>query len=69
MMQHDHATDIRKGSRKAKEAWLIFTLDGKEIAAYSIKGTFSGELEATKDLLAFENHCPKEEIKVKGVMR
>ena len=52
-----------------KEPWIIFTLNGEEIAAYTVKGTFNGELEATKGLLAFENHCSESEIKVKGVIR
>lgn len=54
---------------KKRELWLVFTLNGKEIASYTVRGTSSGELEATKGLLAFENHCSSSDIIVKGVVR
>lgn len=54
---------------KKRELWLVFTLNGKELCSYTVRGTSDGEFEATKDLLAFEHHCPKEAIRVKGVVR
>ena len=35
--------------------WITFTLDGREIAAVSIKGFFPGEIKETVSLLAYEN--------------
>lgn len=34
--------------------WITFNIDGKEIAAVTIKGTFPGEIKATAELLAYE---------------
>lgn len=45
--------------------WIAFMYDGKEIFAYTIKGTFPGELQATKELLAAERGISTEEITVK----
>lgn len=33
-----------------------------ELAAYTLRGTFSGEMEATVELLSAERGIPKEEI-------
>lgn len=52
-----------------KKIWITFTLNGKEICAYSYNGTFLGELDATKELLAAEHNVPKDEIEVKIVKR
>jgi hypothetical protein len=45
------------------EKYLVFTLNGKEIMAYTIYGTFPGEKQATLELLAYENNCKLEDIK------
>ena len=47
-----------------KEKWLVFYHGEKELAAYTLLGTFPGELEATVELLAYENNIPKEDIRV-----
>ena len=47
-----------------KEEYLAFYHEEKELVAYTIRGTFSGEMEATKELLAHENGIPKESIRV-----
>lgn len=46
-----------------KEEYLVFTLNGKEIMAYTIYGTFPGEKKATMELLAYEHKCKEEDIK------
>ena len=46
--------------------WIAFyDSAGKELAAYTINGTFEGELKATVDLLAFEHGISPEEITIK----
>jgi hypothetical protein len=46
-----------------KEEWVVFrTKDGKELASYTVKGTFKGELESTIDLLASEHGIRREDI-------
>ena len=49
-----------------KEQWLIFREKdtGRELAAYTIRGTFPGEAEATKELLAAEGGIDPEQITV-----
>ena len=42
---------------------------GKELISYSKKGTFVGELKATLELLAYENHISASEITIKTVKR
>ena len=37
---------------------------GQELAAFTIRGTFPGETEATRDLLAAEHGLPPEQITV-----
>lgn len=48
------------------EQWAVFRdkETGQELAAYTIRGTFSGEAEATADLLAAEKGIPREQITV-----
>lgn len=51
--------------KKATEAkWITFSLNGKEIAAISIKGSFSGEIDDTVKLLAYEKEVDTSEIVV-----
>ena len=46
--------------------WLYFYApDGKFLAGYTLQGTFVGEMQATKELLAAENGCRPEDIRVK----
>ena len=46
------------------EQWVIFkdSKTGKELFAYTVRGTFKGERDATIELLAHENGIPKEQI-------
>lgn len=32
--------------------WIVFYLGGKEIGHYTVRGTYDGELESTKRMLA-----------------
>lgn len=43
--------------------FVLFFLNGEEILRYTIRGTFPGELEATKELLASERGVEPSEIK------
>ncbi len=46
--------------------WIVFcNPDGKELLAYTVNGTFAGELQATKELLASENGLKPEDITMK----
>lgn len=45
--------------------WIVFrTKEGKELAAYTVNGTFVGEEKDTIDLLASEHGIPAEEISI-----
>ena len=46
------------------EKWKVFRLNGKELCAYIIYGTFDGEEQATLELLAAENNCKISDITV-----
>lgn len=46
------------------EKWKVFRLNGKELCAYTIYGTFDGEEQATLELLAEENNCKMSDIVV-----
>lgn len=45
-----------------KEQWLVFYHGEKELAAYTLRGTFAGERQATIELLASEKGIPESEI-------
>lgn len=47
-----------------REQWIIFKdkETGEELGAYTIRGSFPGEREATIDLLAHERGIPRERI-------
>lgn len=47
-----------------KEKWLVFYHGEEELAAYTLRGTFPGEAEATAELLAYENNITKEDIRM-----
>lgn len=46
--------------------WLVFRDDttGRELCAYTIRGTFPGEAEATAELLAHENGLRVDQITI-----
>lgn len=44
--------------------WKTFRLNGKLLAAYTLKDTFPGEEADTLALLAYENNCSTEDIAV-----
>lgn len=46
------------------EKWKVFYYNEKELGAYTLKGTFDGEEEATKELLANENGIAVEDVEV-----
>ncbi len=46
------------------EKWKVFYYNGKELGGYTLRGTFNGEEEATKELLASENGIAVEDIEV-----
>lgn len=45
-------------------AKLVFKFKEKTLLKYSIIGSFESELDSTLELLAYENNCNKEDIKV-----
>lgn len=46
------------------EKYKVFRLNGKELCAYTIYGTFEGEEQSTLELLASENNCSTSDISV-----
>lgn len=46
------------------ERCVVFKLGGEEILRYTVRGTFAGELQNTKELLAAQHGCEPEDIKV-----
>lgn len=50
----------------SKEEWVCFYHpNGRLLCAYTVKGTFAGEAQATKEQLAAENGIKPYEIKVR----
>lgn len=49
-------------STKKKELWKVFRKNRKELFAYTVRGEGEDEEEATKSLLAYENHCKPSNI-------
>ena len=47
------------------EKYRVFYHGGKELCAYTLYGTFEGEEEATKELLAEENRISVDDIEVR----
>ena len=46
------------------EQWVKFYApDGNHLGGYTLRGTFAGEMPATKELLAAENGCRPEDIR------
>lgn len=52
-----------------KEPWIVFYLGGKEVMAYTVRGTFEGELESTLSLIAGEHECQINDIEWKEEIR
>ena len=54
-----------------REQWVIFknAVTGEEICAYTLRGTFRGEIKATKELLSSECGIPYEDIIVSVAVR
>lgn len=46
------------------KCWITFSLRGRELCSYTVEGTFPGEMEATKKLLAAYEGCSPEDITV-----
>ena len=55
---------MQKGGNM-REPWKIFydSKTGEELGGYTLRGTFEGEEQATRELLAFEKGIPAEQIK------
>ena len=51
------------------EPWIVFLYQGKEVCAFTVHGTFPGEIDATKDLLAREYGYNREDIKTELAVR
>lgn len=49
------------------ELWKVFRdkRTGAELGAYTLRGTFDGEEQSTKELLAHDKGIPAERIEVK----
>lgn len=47
-----------------KEPWVVFYYEDRELASYTLRGTFPGEQEDTVALLAAEKNIPPEAIRV-----
>lgn len=54
-----------------KEEWIVFTdrHTGRELCAYTVRGTFPGELEATVEHLAHEHGISLEQISTRKETR
>ena len=51
------------------EVWAVFYHGDKELAAYTIRGTSTGERDETIALLSYEKGIPAEEIRVEYEVR
>lgn len=49
---------------KRKEKWKVFYHDEKELCAYTLRGTFDEEEQATKEMLSYEEGINITEIRV-----
>lgn len=49
------------------ELWKVFydSKTGKELSAYTLRGTFDGEEQATRELLAYEKGIAADQIQTK----
>ncbi|MDE7244990.1 MAG: hypothetical protein K2O18_13595 [Oscillospiraceae bacterium] len=56
--------DIQNLIATTEAQWVNFyAADGKFLGGYTLRGTFAGEMQATKELLAAENGCRPEDIR------
>lgn len=56
---------LPKTVSKKRKPWVVFTDPaGTELCAYTLEGTFAGEMQATKELLAAEHNIAVEDISV-----
>lgn len=53
-----------KSTGSIKEVWKVFTKNGRELFAYTVRGEFEEEQTATIALLAYENCCLPSSIHV-----
>ena len=51
------------------ERWMVFYHGDKELAAHTLRGSFTGEKEAVIELLAGEHGIPEDEIRTEIEMR
>lgn len=51
------------------ELWITFSSGGKELVAYTVKGTFAGEVAAALKSIEVERGIPQDKILVRAVMR
>lgn len=51
------------------ELWITFSYEGKELVAYTVKGTHVGEAAATLKSIEVERGIPEDQILVSAVMR
>lgn len=51
------------------ELWITFSSGGKELMAYTVKGTYAGEAAATLKSIEVERGIPQDKILVRAVMR
>lgn len=49
--------------------WITFSSGGKELVAYTVEGTFAGEVAATLKSIEAERGIPQDKILVRAVMR
>ena len=47
-----------------EKKWIAFDHEGVELMRLTIKGTFEGEIESTRELLAYERGLAPEDIKI-----
>ena len=52
-----------------KEQWLEFRLNDELLTAYTIVNDFKEELLDTLELLAYENNCETNDIKIKKIYK
>lgn len=57
-------SNTAKSTDSTKKQYKVFTKDGKELYAYTVKDESEDEQEATIALLAYENHCKQSAIHV-----
>ena len=55
---------IERGYTLTTYEWVIFKHNDEELCRISIEGLFAGEINATKELLAYENGVDISDIKV-----